>query len=287
MYTFFIWANDTDNNQTISETHTFKVGIPPEITQVEATPSVQDQGGSVNITCTVTDNILVDTVLVNITYPNSTIYSILMTNIAGTDNYYHNTTYMLNGTYSFFIFANDTQGNSNVSEIYYFYIGLVFVDIPLNAGWNLITIPVVNSFWASTLAENITGCQFISKFDGVAQSFWTYTGNPASDFAIADGYGYMLYTTEASMLSLSGLPITSVSVPIYAGWNVIGWYHDYNTTASSICENISGCQFISKFDGVAQSFWTYTGNPASDFVVSQSMGLMLYTTESSIWNGEG
>jgi len=48
-----------------------------------------------------------------------------------------------------------------------------------------------------------------------------------------------------------------------------------------------GCQFISMFDSTAQSFWTYTGSSGSDFVISRGMGLMLYTTTSSIWHGEG
>ena len=74
---------------------------------------------------------------------------------------------------------------------------------------------------------------------------------------------------------------------INAGWNVIGWFHDYDTNASSLADNITGCQFISMFDSNSQSFWTYTGNPASDFIITRGMGLMLYTTTSSVWHGEG
>jgi len=164
----------------------------------------------------------------------------------------------------------------------------ITVDIPLNTGWNLITVPVnISGFKASNLMENITGCQFINMFDSTVQSFWTYTGNPASDFQILDGHGYLIYTTAGSTLTLTGMPITTVSVPINAGWNVIGWFNASDITASSLHENITGCQFINKFDSVTQSFWTYTGNPSSDFVISRGMGLMFYTTTSSIWHGEG
>ncbi len=38
---------------------------------------------------------------------------------------------------------------------------------------------------------------------------------------------------------------------------MIGWYHDYNTTASSLAGNITGCQMVSWFDPVNQTFKTY------------------------------
>jgi len=164
----------------------------------------------------------------------------------------------------------------------------ITVNIPLEAGWNLITVPVnIAGFNASNLKENITGCQSIGWFDSAAQIFRVYTGNPASDFVILDGCGLLLYTTAGSTLTLTGMPITTVSVPINAGWNVIGWFNASDTTAISLHGNITGCQSIGWFDSAAQIFRVYTGNPASDFVISQGMGLMLYTTTSSVWHGEG
>jgi hypothetical protein len=124
-------------------------------------------------------------------------------------------------------------------------------------------------------------------FDSTSQSFWTYTGNPDSDFPILDGHSYLVYTDTGSTFTLTGMQITTVSVPINTGWNLIGWFNVGDTTASSLYENITGCQFISMFDSTSQSFWTYTGNPDSDFVIAQGMGLMLYTITSSVWHGEG
>jgi len=107
-----------DSNKTV--TATFTDIMPPEITNVLATPSSQATGGHVNITATVTDNVAVDTVMVDITSP--TFATEEMTNIPDTDTYYYNTTYTEIGTYDYFIWANDTSGNANVSADYTFEI---------------------------------------------------------------------------------------------------------------------------------------------------------------------
>ena len=72
------------------------------------------------------------------------------------------------------------------------------------------------------------------------------------------------------------------------GFNLIGWYHAYNTTASSLLENISGCLSIIKWDPVAQDYWLYIpGFPAFDFVINSGMGLFVEVDEQSVWHGEG
>lgn len=83
---------------------------------------------------------------------------------------------------------------------------------------------------------------------------------------------------------------SNTSIPLYVGWNLIGWYHDYDTTASSLAGNISGCEMVSKFDAIQQTYKTYIADigPASfDFVITQGMGLFIYVNVSSIWYGEG
>lgn len=94
--------------------------IPPIITNVQVTPAIQIAGGWVNITCEVTDNIAVNTVKVNITCPAGCNFNVTMNNIPGTNIYYYNSTYSIIGTWYFFIWANDTSGNTNLSNIHSF-----------------------------------------------------------------------------------------------------------------------------------------------------------------------
>ena len=100
----------------------YKKGMetPPVISNVQAIPSSQVAGGWVNITCEVTDDTAVDTVKVNITYPTGDVLNVTMNNIAGTNIYYYNSTYLTLGTYYYFIWSNDTNGKSNRSTLYSF-----------------------------------------------------------------------------------------------------------------------------------------------------------------------
>ena len=97
----------------MSSVHTFTIValdvIPHEIDTVIATPSSTETGGYVNITCDVSDSGGVDTVMVNISDP-----------LGGTVNNGRpsgresgNDTYNEVGTYSYFIWANDTKDNRN------------------------------------------------------------------------------------------------------------------------------------------------------------------------------
>ncbi len=91
----------------------------PVISNVAATPLSVPQNGYINITANVSDaGVGVDTVLANITYPNGTHYTKLMMLFNGT--YYYNSTYSDIGSYSFFIWANDTKNNADNSSSYSF-----------------------------------------------------------------------------------------------------------------------------------------------------------------------
>jgi len=70
--------------------------------------------------------------------------------------------------------------------------------------------------------------------------------------------------------------------------NLIGWYHNWNTTASSILENVSGCSSVIKWDSLVQDYWLYLpGYPAFDFPVGCGMGLFVEVSVDSVWHGEG
>jgi hypothetical protein len=125
----------------------------------------------------------------------------------------------------------------------------------------------------------------------VNQTYKTYIvgGPPSFDFSIVDGFGYFVLVDQSITLSVSGSRIDSVAVPLSIGWNMIGWYHASNTTASSLGAAISGCQMISRFDGVSQSFKTFIvgGPPSFDFTIKPGMGLFVLVNTASVWHGEG
>ena len=92
--------------------------VTPVITNVKITPGPQQRGGYLNISCNVIDNRGgVDEVWVNITYPDHTTHNFSMN-----PRYYFNQTYSQIGTYQFFIWADDTNRNRNISRGHMFQI---------------------------------------------------------------------------------------------------------------------------------------------------------------------
>ena len=127
------------------------------------------------------------------------------------------------------------------------------------------------------------------KWKPVEQSYWFYLpGYPAFDFELIPGHGYFVETNTSYNLSLVGLKVTDVNISLKTGWNLIGWYKEEDTTASSIAENITGCTSVVKWKPLEQSYWFYLpGYPAFDFVVTRGMGLFIEVTEDSYWHREG
>ncbi|GAI29134.1 unnamed protein product, partial [marine sediment metagenome] len=120
-YNYFIWANDTSGNANTSSIFTFDIWdiTPPEIMDVLATPSSVPQGGDINITCTVTDNVEVD--MVNVSISGHVGFDPVNVSM-DEGGYYYNRSYDIAGTYEYFIWVNDTIGNANTSITYFFVI---------------------------------------------------------------------------------------------------------------------------------------------------------------------
>ena len=163
------------------------------------------------------------------------------------------------------------------------------VTINLYQDWNLVTVPLDNGWTAETLGQNISGCSVVTMFEGSTQTFVTHVvGTPHDDFPIVDGGGYFIYLGHDSYLNMTSLPITTVTVPIYTGWDLVGWYHDSVTTAESLGTHITGCTIVSMFNATSQTFTSHVvGTPHDNFPVTPGMGVFVYATSDSTWTGQG
>jgi hypothetical protein len=113
-------------------------------------------------------------------------------------------------------------------------------------------------------------------------------GIPYNDFPILDGVGYFIYLTQETQFNVTGLSIDSVDIPLYTQWNLIGWYKETTTTASSLGTALNDCTTICMYNATTASYTTHVvGIPYNDFSITPGMGLFIYTTETSIWQGEG
>lgn len=118
-YNVQYFANDSSGNMNDSLTTTFQVNDPqaPLIFHLVPNQTTPGVGTSIEIASNITDNIALDTITVNITYPNSTTRDLTQTNVTGTDKFNLSFTipYQI-GTYNISWYANDTSGNINNSE---------------------------------------------------------------------------------------------------------------------------------------------------------------------------
>jgi len=133
----------TANNINASET-TFFVGVdtakPSIFNLIPVSNTTFNVSGIIEISANVTDNGIVDTVLANITFPNSTIQQLTLSQDGSTDRF--NNTFVipnLIGQYNVTFIANDTRNNINSSETTFF----VGIDVIPPSVFDL--VPVANS----------------------------------------------------------------------------------------------------------------------------------------------
>ena len=213
--TYTIYACDSYGNSNTTSMESVSVidNDPPVIADVSASPSFQEIFGFVNISSVVTDNIAMDTVYVNITYPDSSLENFSITGNKTGDTYYCNKTYNLIGLYSYFIWANDTDNNNDVSAGHTFVIGditspeisnvVLTPSDPLDTdpafGWINITCDVTDDVAVDDVSLNITNpwgsWNNVSFNTGGGTSYYY---NSSTAFSQAGNYSYHIWADDTS-----------------------------------------------------------------------------------------
>jgi hypothetical protein len=116
VYTYTVWAKDTSNQWNSSGPEIFTIHdiVPPTFDNLNDIPDPQENGGYVNISVTVMDDVAVDEVLINIRYPNGTWLNRSLRNI-GDDEWYLRESFTNLGLYIYSIWARDASNNWNNS----------------------------------------------------------------------------------------------------------------------------------------------------------------------------
>jgi hypothetical protein len=135
-------------------------------------------------------------------------------------------------------------------------IGQDSYSIQLHTGWNLISLPLMPD------DTDILGV--MSSVEGNWNSVWSYEGGnwkrydlTGPDFlndltTIETGKGYWINMKSTDTLSVSGSEATIKSIPLSAGWNLVG-YNSLNSASTTGAMN--------SVTGNWNSVWSYeTGN---------------------------
>ncbi len=120
-YTVTLTVTDNDGSSDTITTTAFIHGIT--ITNLQATPPVQKQNQTVNISCTISHSHPLEQVNISITYPNQTTTTLQMNKNNSTQStYYLNQTYNQTGSYNYTITIKDTINKTKQSKTQVFTI---------------------------------------------------------------------------------------------------------------------------------------------------------------------
>ena len=111
--------------------------------------------------------------------------------------------------------------------------------MPLVAGWNLISLPVVPvDPTATNMLRSLTASGklgLVWGYTGTPRGWKFYLpGKPSTLTTMNDGYGYEVYMRFPDTLYVNGSAIpfgsTPPSYPLVAGWNLVGFKSQPNAT---------------------------------------------------------
>lgn len=191
-----------------------------------------------------------------------------------------------NGSWSITNGENSMEGHVNwYSEVIHIKVKSTSKTFDLLPGWDLITLPFSTEHTAESLAQNITNCTHVSKWNASLQELETHEkGSVENDFAIEDGVGYFVCLTDNSNFTVTGIDIPNVITALKIGWNSIGWFNETGITASELGQRIENCTAISYWNNTLGRFITHSvGTSVSDFAVNRGGGYFIFVLSESIW----
>ncbi|MCK4456108.1 MAG: Ig-like domain-containing protein [Thermoplasmata archaeon] len=193
--------SDPGNNMVALFNWTFTVAStgdlePPTISDVTAVPSPQEYPGNVNISAIVEDNVSVNSVWVNVTYPGAVDYlEGTMDYDSANDRYYFESSYPLVGTYDFTVFANDTKSNLNSSSGHTF-------DIEDTTPPDITHVPVSFSFADTTIniTANVVDAYVLAPVNPVWLAYTNVSEDPSNVSMTSAGGGDYWHEIPAQLV---------------------------------------------------------------------------------------
>ncbi|MCK4266553.1 MAG: Ig-like domain-containing protein, partial [Thermoplasmata archaeon] len=203
----------------------------------------------------------------------------------------HTTNFEDNTTYTFEVTGGeDMEGNPLVpgplSNPWTFTTTLS-CSISLHGGWNLISLPLIQTN-TSILAvlSSIDGewdyVQYYNTTD--ANDHWktyaTFKPSSLNDlWNLNHTMGFWLHTMEACTLNVTGSAPTSTSIPLYAGWNLVGYP---SLTEKNISDALAGTDY-DRVEGFNATAPYRLGQLADSYIMQSGEGYWVHVPSNTVW----
>jgi hypothetical protein len=108
--------------------------------------------------------------------------------------------------------AKNAAGWGPFSDVRQFRIAAVLnVPVATDEGWQVVSVPVT-----------VSDRRAVSVFPAAASALYAYDAGYIERDSLTAGAGYWVRFTSPGMLTISGRPLTSDTIDVRAGWNLIG-----------------------------------------------------------------
>ncbi len=158
--------------------------------------------------------------------------------------------------------------------------------ISLNIGWNLISLPVLNSsIWSSQLGNY--GIRRVSLYNNNKGGFDTYVigfSSADKDIQLKNGLSYFLDAEDKTSIVINGVSDGPRDVTVYPGWNAVGWSGLSTIKASDLGGRLSSIQRICRYNNANGAYDTYVVGFSStdkDFDIKPGEGYLVDLNASS------
>ena len=187
------------------------------------------------------------------------------------------------------LYGEDAYGNIlDYSWEFLIDTGARYFSIDLQAGWNLISIPF------DTYNQSIQGVlsTIDGKYDMVRAYSATGPSNPwlvyspdwatglNDNFQITREIGVWVRATESCTLQISGIPSNSTNIPLYAGWNLVGYtiFDEKRSLATALWG--TGADSAAGFDQANPYLITELG---AGYIMKTGEGYWVHVPADTVW----
>lgn len=182
------------------------------------------------------------------------------------------------------IVADDNIGNQ--LDYTWNFTVLALYEIQLHEGWNLISVPHVQVDRAiNEVLKDIDGkWDYIQWYDATSghwKSYATFKPESLNDlFEINRTMAFWINITEPDVnLTVRGLRSTYTEIPLYAGWNFVGYPTETTETVANALWG-TGADRVEVYDGMAPYRIKEVG---ATYVMKPGEGYWVHVPADSVW----